>query len=183
MTGVQTCALPISMPPVVTGGALIIPKGLLHRLMGTSTPGLFGQGDRQAVEYAAMDAVMKIERSLGYVPRDVSAEKCGYDVESQIPDHLRDENGKALRLIEVKGRRKGATTVTVSKNEILVGMSNTENFILAIVEVDGTHTHSIYLKKPFKAPPDFTATSVNYDIQDLIAESEILYQEIGRAHV
>ena len=47
----------------------------------------------------------------------------------------------------------------------------------AIVEVDGKDTHTIYLKHPFKNAPDFSATSVNYDIQDLIAESEILYQK------
>lgn len=80
-------------------------------------------------------------------------------------------------MIEVKGRRKGATTVTVSKNEILTALNKPEEFILAIVEVDGKNTHTIYLKHPFKNAPDFTATSVNYDIQDLIAESEILYQK------
>ncbi|MCD8153495.1 MAG: hypothetical protein LUF78_02160 [Clostridiales bacterium] len=52
-----------------------------------------------------------------------------------------------------------------------------DEFILAIVEVDGSDTHTIYLKQSFKNAPDFTATSVNYDIQDLIAKSEILYQK------
>ena len=165
------------MPPVVTGGALIIPKGLLRNLMGTGSPATFSSGDRQAVEYAAMDAVLQIETSLGYQPKDVSAAKCGYDVESYVPEAMRQRLAAyALRMIEVKGRRKGATTVTVSKNEILTALNKPEEFILAIVEVDGTDTHTIYLKHPFKNAPDFTATSVNYDIQDLIAESEILYQ-------
>lgn len=163
------------MPPVVTGGALIIPKGLLHRLMGTSTPNTFGTGDRQAVEYAAMNAVMQIETGLGYIPKDVSAAKCGYDMESIIPDLLRrQESGSTLRFIEVKGRAKGATTVTVSKNEILTALNKPEEFILAIVEVDGDRTHTIYLKHPFRNAPDFTATSVNYDIQDLISVSETI---------
>ena len=49
-----------------------------------------------------MDAVMAAERRLGYVPRDVSAEKLGYDIESAVPGTGR------LRFIEVKGRADGA---------------------------------------------------------------------------
>ena len=165
------------MPPVITGGALVIPRGLLHKLIATSDPGLFGHGDRQAVEYAAMNTVIQIENSLGYKPKDVSAAKCGYDVESFVPETVRRLEAYALRFIEVKGRAKGATTVTVSKNEILTALNKPEEFILAIVEVDGSDTHTVYLKHPFKNAPDFTATSVNYDIQELIAGSEILYQK------
>lgn len=165
------------MPPVITGGALIIPKGLLHKLIVTPTPGMFGQGDRQTIEYAAMNAVMQIESSLGYKPKDVSAVKCGYDVESFVPEQIRRLQTYALRFIEVKGRARGATTVTVSKNEILTALNKPDEFILAIVEVDKDVTHTIYLKHPFKNAPDFTATSVNFDIQDLIAESEILYEK------
>ena len=164
--------------PVVTGGALIIPKGLLRILMGNRSPETFSIGDRQSIEYAAMDAVIQVEKSLGYQPKDVSAAKCGYDVESYVPESKRQRlKAYALRMIEVKGRAKGATTVTVSKNEILTALNKPEEFILAIVEVDGKATHTIYLKHPFKNAPDFTATSVNYDIQELIAESEVLYQQ------
>lgn len=165
------------MPPIVTGGALIIPKGLLHTLMGDSSDVTFGAGDRQSIEFAAMDAVINIEKSFGFKPKDVSAIKCGYDVESYIPEAQRKHpTDFALRMIEVKGRVKGATTVTVSKNEILTALNKPEEFILAIVEVDGKNTHTIYLKHPFKNAPDFTATSVNYDMQELIAEAEIVYQ-------
>ena len=163
-----------SLPPVVIGGALVIPKGLLHRIMGTPSPDLFGQGDRRAVEYAAMNAVMQIEQDLGYQPRDVSAENCGYDIESWIPESLR-RSTESLRMIEVKGRQKGASTVTITKNEIITGL-NTPGFILAIVEVDGDRTHTVYLKNPFHVQPDFTATSVNYDIADLINQSERLLE-------
>jgi len=161
------------MPPLITGGALVIPKGLLHKLTAKPMPDTFGQGDRQSVEYAAMNAVIHIESDLGFRPRDVSSEKCGYDVESFIPDNMRQRlNSYALRFIEVKGRQKGAITVTVSKNEILTALNRPDEFILAIVEVDGDKTHTIYLKHPFKNAPDFTATSINYDIQDLIKNSE-----------
>ena len=165
-----------AMPPIIVGGSLVIPKGLLQILMHRSVSDTFSQGDRQAIEYASMNAVMSIERRLGYLPTDVSAKKCGYDVESEIPKEMQT-GASCLRFIEVKGRTKGATTVTVSKNEILTGLNRPDEFILAIVEVDGQHTRTIYLKKPFKNAPDFTATSVNYDIMDLIRSAEIDYQE------
>lgn len=166
------------LSPVITGGALVIPRGLLYQLMKKESPGLFGKGDRKRIENAGMQAVIEIEKKLGYVPRDVSAEKCGYDVESFVPVLKRTQaNGNALRFIEVKGRQKGAKTVTVSKNEILTALNRPEEFILAIVEVDGKATHTIYLQQPFKNPPDFTATSINYNIQDLVKESKILFQE------
>ena len=165
-----------AMPPVIVGGSLIIPKGLLHILMHQATPDTFSQGDRQAVEHAAMKAVMDIELRLGNTPTDVSAAKCGYDVESRIPERIR-AYARALRMIEVKGRKKGSTTVTVSKNEILTCLNKPDEFILAIVEVDGDKTRTVYLKKPFKNAPDFTATSVNFDIVDLINNAEIEYQE------
>lgn len=165
-----------AMPPVIVGGSLVIPKGLLHILTHQTTPDTFSQGDRQAVEHAAMKAVMDIELRLGNTPIDVSAAKCGYDVESRIPERIR-AYARALRMIEVKGRKKGSTTVTVSKNEILTCLNKPDEFILAIVEVDGDKTRTVYLKKPFKNAPDFTATSVNFDIVDLINNAEIEYQE------
>ena len=137
-------------------------------------------GDRQAVEYAAMHAVIQIEKHMGYRPSDVSAAKCGYDVESFVPENMRERlEAYALRLIEVKGRTKGATTVTISKNEILTGLNKTEEFILAIVEVDGANTRTIYLKNPFKGmdKPAFAEVSRNFNIMDLISNSEIVYQE------
>ena len=74
------------MPPSITGGVLVIPKGLLHQLMGNQVPYVtFEHGEKKNVENAAMNAVIEIETSLGYQPSDVSAEKCGYDIESQIP--------------------------------------------------------------------------------------------------
>ena len=167
-----------ALPPVVVGGALVIPRGLMNRLMDHGTPDLFGHGDRQAVEMAAMEAVMAIETSLGFAPRDVSKEKRGYDIESFIPEGKRN-NSNCLRFLEVKGRAKGATTVTVSKNEILTALNKSDEFILAIVEVDGNQTNTVYLKRPFKSAPDFGATSVNYSISDLMATSEILLQRAG----
>ncbi len=49
--------------------------------------------------------------------------------------HRATETGN-LRFIEVKGRRKDAPTVTISKNEIMYGLNLPELFILALAFVD-----------------------------------------------
>jgi len=109
-----------------------------------------------------MQVVMDVERGLGYEPRDVSMDKCGYDIESRIPH----DPGK-LRFIEVKGRAKGADTVTITKNEILTALNKPDDFILAIVEVDGDVTEHYYIRSPFNREPDFGVTSVNYKLKEL----------------
>lgn len=153
-----------SLPPVITGGALIVPRGWLD----TSTEqqaALFGQ-NRTEIEQTGMDTVLAIEQSLGYIPKDVSREKCGYDIESYIPESVQ-HGGHCLRMIEVKGRQADATTVTVSKNEILTALNKPDEFILAIVLVDGKMTQTMYLQRPFVKVPDFGAVSINYNIAEL----------------
>jgi superfamily II DNA or RNA helicase len=153
------------MPPVVLGGALVVPMGLVAKLQGQPLPEMFAR-ETKRVEKAAMDAVMEVERKLGYVPRDVSSEKLGWDVESAIPN-----TGK-LRFLEVKGRVAGATTVTVTKNEIMAGLNKPDDFVLALVEVNGESATPRYLRRPFQKEPDFGATSVNYDLRKLLEGAE-----------
>ena len=157
------------LPPVVVGGVLVIPQGLLDKLTGQSDPTTIAQFAHETarIERIAMHAVMHIEQQLGYLPCDVSAEKYGYDIESRVPD-----TGK-LRFIEVKGRVQGAPIVTVTRNEILTALNKPDDFILAIVQVDGDHTTTHYITKPFSAEPDFAATSINYDLAKLLAKGVI----------
>lgn len=163
-----------AVPPLVVGGALIIPRGLLNTVGGLPETFAADYQARREIELEAMDCVLAIERSLSYLPRDVSQSKCGYDVESVVPFHLRDSSGYPLRFIEVKGRASGAETVTVSKNEILTAFNKPEEYILAIVEVDGNQKRCTYLQKPFTERPDFAATSVNYSIRELVENSEVI---------
>jgi superfamily II DNA or RNA helicase len=179
-----------ALPPVLMGGALVIPAGLMARLKGNrgELPNLFAR-ETKRIEQMAMQAVMDLEKSLKYSPRDVSQENCGYDIESSIPG-----SGK-LRFIEVKGRLLGAKTVTVTKNEILTALNKPDDFILAIVLVphaqdspntdpyqlkemaetyriaqDGSQTY--YIRRPFAKEPDFGVTSVNYNLDDLLEKAE-----------
>ena len=163
-----------ALPPVVISGALVIPRGLLCKILEKTEDNLFAKNDRRKIELVAMKAVMDAEFEQGYIPCDVSLEKRGYDIESVKEDNC----SKNLRFIEVKGRIKGASTVTVSTNEIRTGLNKPENFILALVEVDGNvPVRMTYLKKPFRNVPDFTVTSVNFNIAELIRQSEIIYEK------
>lgn len=163
------------MPPRIVGGALVIPAGMLRPNQGSSAQE-FNRGDKKAIEIAGMRAVMSIERQLGFTPKDVSADKCGYDIESHVPESMQGEN-PCLRLIEVKGRTSGSATVTVSKNEILCALNKRDSFYLAIVEVEGNITRTTYLKDPFTSPPDFSAVSTNYNIDSLKANAEIVFEK------
>lgn len=156
------------LPPNVIGGAIIVPIGLLNKLTGSLTQPPLHAKETKRVEMIAMKAVVEVERELGFTPRDVSADKCGYDVESRNP------NGNTrLRFIEVKGRIKGADTVTITKNEILTALNKPEQFILAVVEVDEDAAASItYIREPFACEPDFGVTSVNYKLAELLAKGE-----------
>jgi hypothetical protein len=152
------------LPPVVLGGALIVPAGLVRKLSGcaTPTPPAFAL-DTEESERRAMQAVMEAERRLGFLPRDVSEQNLGYDIESAIP------NSGLLRFLEVKGRVRGAKIVTITKNEILTGFNKPEQFILALVILDPDRAEVRYVRTPFEREPDFKATSVNYDLDKLLA--------------
>ena len=160
----------VSSTPVVLGGALVIPAGLLAQRKGDNTFCVDAEA-RSRIEWAAMHAVMAAEKALGHEVFDVSAQKCGWDITARPPvgpdNAIRDD-----RHIEVKGRAKGSTTVTVTKNEIFSSFNQGEKFILAIVLVDGEQTEGpYYIKHPFKTEPEFGVASVNYDLQDLLARA------------
>jgi len=160
----------VSATPVVLGGALVIPAGLLLQRKGQ--PGWSADADARArVERIAMQAVMNAERGLGHDVIDVSAQKCGWDVTS-IPKAL-DGRLPPSRHIEVKGRAKGQTTITVTRNEIVYGLNQADKFILAIVLVDGDkHDGPFYVRKPFTQEPDWAVTSINLDLDQLLARAQ-----------
>jgi hypothetical protein len=153
-----------ALPPVVLGGVVVVPLGLLARIAGGAPLAPATGVDTQASAARARAVVMQVERNLGFEPTDREFEKLGYDIESHVPG-----TGK-LRFIEVKGRVSGAATITVTRNEILYSLNKPEDFILAMVEFleDGTH-RAHYLRRPFRREPDFGVTSVNYDFAELLS--------------
>jgi superfamily II DNA or RNA helicase len=161
------------LPPVAIGGAVIVPVGLLKKFgpfqyAGSKPDTSPSAEDRKRIELAAMQAVMVAERQFGFEPRDVSEEKCGYDIESRVPG-----DGK-LRFIEVKGRTVEADTVTVTRNEILTAMNKPDDFILAIAQIDGKTSQLHYLRRPFQQEPEFSVESINYNLHELLTRAELI---------
>ncbi len=156
------------LPPVIVGGALVIPEWLLRQCQGLSFPLTeVTQADRVRIERLAVAAVMEAERQLGRIPREMPPEHPGYDIESKDPLTNR------LYFIEVKGKAVGSSTVTVSKTQILTALNKPEEFILALVEVDGEiASRPRYIRRPFQKEPDFGVTSVNYAVQELMSRAE-----------
>ena len=118
-----------------------------------------------------MNAVMEVERSFGFEVKDVSSEKYGWDITSRPPAND-DGSIKPDRHIEVKGRAKDQSTITVSRNEIIYGLNQADKFILAVVIVDGEEVDgSHYIKTPFTVEPDFGVASINYELNDLLSKA------------
>lgn len=153
------------LPPVILGGLLVIPAGLLAKIAPSASTARVVAQDTQVAAARAREIVMEVERRLGFEPIDRESEKLGYDIESRVPGTGR------LRFIEVKGRVSGADTITVTRNEILYSLNKPDDFILAVVEFDGDSNHVRYIRRPFQREPDFGVTSVNYSFAELLARA------------
>ena len=160
-----------ALPPVLKGAALVIPRGLLQSLIASAESGTapgFAEDPaaRAAVERLAMDAVMAYERALGNLPRDVSAEKKGWDIES------RDTRTGHLRFIEVKGRHADARDVIVTKNEILASLNAPDAFHLALVTVENGFAHQpVYVRDFFRRELGFAETAIVFNLAELVAST------------
>jgi hypothetical protein len=108
-----------SAPPVVGGGALVVPAGLLARLGGHQGPA--GQADREA----AIAAVLAAERALGRSADQMPARSQGWDVESRAAD------GTAL-FIAVKTPDRGSLRLTQAETGVAANVG--DRYVLALVD-------------------------------------------------
>ncbi len=153
------------LPPVVVGGALVIPWGLLERLRGERAfePAVHAK-ETERVERIAVEAVLAAEAAL---PRDAEEKprnNPGYDILS------RPRDGGRLLFIEVKGRVADAPTFTITKNEVLYALNKGTDYVLALVRVDGDRAEEIrYIRKPFAGSDEvlFGVTSLIVDWEDM----------------
>ncbi|GAB9153336.1 helicase-related protein [Bradyrhizobium diazoefficiens] len=164
--------------PVVLGAALIVPAGLMNKLRGDEpvdpAAATFAADPvaRSRIEQLAMQAVQKAEEARGCRVVDVSAAKCGWDLSSYPP--VIDGKQPDPRHIEVKGRVKGASTVTITRNEMLYAFNQGDKFVLAVAlvgeddAIDGPH----YIRNAFDHEPGWGVASINYNLGDLLAKAE-----------
>jgi hypothetical protein len=153
------------LPPVVAGGALVIPHGLLQRLTGARDEPVATYAKQTAeVERRAVEAVMAEERRLGRIAAELERNNKGFDICSFTPD------GHYL-FIEVKGRLVGAEDFSVTRSEVLYG-KNADRYRLALVSVspDGPgHDQVRYLTDPFRGInfDDFAINSARFNWHEM----------------
>lgn len=170
-----------SLPPVIRSMAFVIPSHLLQSngFEVGETKLAYGM-DRKTIELKAMQAVISIEKKLGFVPRDVSEFNVGYDIESLVPTELRGKTQESLRFIEVKGRCKDHEDyVTISRNEILTALNTPDQYILALVTVQGEKTVTTYCQRSFTRLPEEAINCSTFNVAKLIGQSAIIYDERG----
>jgi superfamily II DNA or RNA helicase len=151
-----------ALPPLVVGAALVLPATSL----GTSDdrepagPPVRAR-DTATVELRAVDAVVAAEEALDHEVEVMPPNNPGFDLRSTAPDGT-------VRFLEVKGRLAGATTFSVTRNEILHALNVPDAYVLALVEVspDGPAFDVLrYLDRPFgdAVSLPFATTSANLD--------------------
>jgi hypothetical protein len=148
------------LPPVVSGGALVIPAGLLAAHLGAAPTEVADHArERTVTERAAIDAVMAAERRLGRHPREMPPNNKGYDIESKGDDGT-------LWFIEVKGRVAGADTFTITRSEIGVGRNKPDTHLLALAEVtDAAVTDLRYVRRAFEDVGDLPFDTISVSLQ------------------
>ena len=163
--------------PIVLGGALVVPAGLLRQASGDEAAAPNVSADpvaRARIERLAMEAVRRNEEARGCQVVDVSREKCGWDLTS-YPPALNPKQSEP-RHIEVKGRVKGAATVTITSNEMRYAFNQGDKFLLAIVLIDDDDSIEgpFYIHRPFDREPGWGVASTNFDLKELLLRSERL---------
>ena len=78
------------------------------------------------------------------------------------------------RHVEVKGRVKGAATITVTRNEMLYAFNQGDKFVLAIVLVneDNSYEGPHYIRRPFDREPGWGVSSINYNLNELLSRAD-----------
>jgi hypothetical protein len=114
-----------ALPPVVVGGALVVPTGCLS---SPAQPEPSSRPNRDRIDRLAVDAVLAAERALGRDAVEMPHHQVGYDVRSRTHD------GHYV-FIEVKGRHPGGEDVTIGRQQVLFGLNSGDAHRLALVRV------------------------------------------------
>jgi superfamily II DNA or RNA helicase len=152
--------------PVIRGGALVIPAGLLASLKGAEVVHDGFAEETEETERLSMDAVMQAERAAGRKPVDVSMHNRGWDIESVTPE-------SELLFLEVKGRVVGGREIIVTKNEMLKARNAGDRYHLVYVPIEaGFAGQPLYLNDPARHLWDegeFRDICRHYAVKDIVA--------------
>lgn len=142
-------------PPRITGACLVITQGWLD---AQTDPEAAAHRARETtrIERLAVDAVLRVEKSLGHQTTEMPHNNPGYDIESETPT--------GLDFVEVKGRFEGGDTFVLTRQEAVTALNKAEHSVLALVRVAGDDSTIVrYLRKPITTPIDPRAARVEFD--------------------
>lgn len=107
-------------------------------------------------EHLAVDAVLRVERTLGDQATEMHHNNPGYDIESDTGSHI--------DFIEVKGRVAGGKTFVLTRQEAVTSLNKANHSVLALVQVaDDDSTTARYLRHPITQPIDPRAARMEFD--------------------
>jgi SNF2 family DNA or RNA helicase len=117
-----------NQPPTVVAAALVIPQGLINRLLGAQVNApdqdVIDEIDRRAVA-----AVIAAEKKLGRIPVEQAHNNPGFDILSEDPIT------KTIYFIEVKGHGANSDEVKVRAAQVRKAQMHPDRFRLAIVAI------------------------------------------------
>ena len=151
-------------PPMVAGGALVLPAGLLSRLIGARTaPATRAGPDATAGHDAAIVAVLNAEARLGRFPERARAGAQGYDIESRTPA------GSSLFIL-VRNRAPRADEFTVTRSELGVAHNTAGRHLLVLA--DGEQLRYVPDGLATVADPPFDTTLVALPWQEFFSRGQ-----------
>jgi superfamily II DNA or RNA helicase len=154
-----------SAPPVLAGGALVIPAGLLAR-PDSRWPAAVGP---EVTRQAAVRAVVAAETSVGRVPSEMPWDHQGYDIESRAVDG-------SLLFITVKWGVPGSDTMMLLQSEIGVARNKPDRHVLALVAASRVGTLEVrYVQRVMADIPDpgFTSSMIRLPWQPWFERGQV----------
>lgn len=155
----------VNQAPRVVAAALILPQGLVDRLLDKPETEAVDPEVKKETDRRAVAAVMSAERSIGRVPVEQSHNNPGFDILSEDP-----VTGMVFQ-IEVKGHRPGTKEINVHARQVRQAQQNPERFRLAIVLVPdepGVAPSVSYFIRPFNGYDlHFAQTGVPLSVAEL----------------
>ncbi|MDJ0357674.1 helicase-related protein [Paenarthrobacter sp. PH39-S1] len=142
-------------PPRITGACLVITQGWLDALEDPDAA-TYRAKETIRIERLAVDAVLRVEDSLGHSCTEMPHNNPGYDIESGTPD--------GLDFIEVKGRFHGGTTFVLTRQEAVTALNKGIHSVLALVRVNSDDSTAVgYIRNPITSSIDPRAARVEFD--------------------
>lgn len=142
-------------PPRVTGACLVVTQGWLDSQEDPEAADARAK-ETARVERLAVDAVLRVEQSLGHRPKEMHHNNPGYDIES--------DTGHGLDFLEVKGRVLGGKTFVLTRQEAVTALNKGDHSVLALVRVKADDATTVrYLRRPITQPIHPHAARVEFD--------------------